>query len=92
MHENIPLGHRHPLTAEAQLGACAEGVDDVDNQAMRGCPKRQRPRGHQQGHNMEEVGQVSGDIQRVVEGQHEHVPGQDGDVIPHQVLLQRWCG
>lgn len=92
MHENISLGHRHPLTAEAQLRARAEGVDDVDNQAMRGCPKRQRPCGHQESHNMEEVGQVSGDIQRVVEGQHEHVPGQDGDVIPHQVLLQRWCG
>ncbi len=37
---------------------------------------------------MEQVGQMSGHVQRVVEGEHEHITGQDGDVIPHQVLLK----
>lgn len=67
-------------------------MDDVDDQAVRGRPERQRSRGHQQGHDVEEVGQVGGHVQRVVEGEHEHVPGQDGDVIPHQVLFKGGCG
>lgn len=64
-------------------------MDDVDDQAVGGGPEGQRPCGHQQGHHVEQVGQVGGDVQGVVEGQHEHVAGQDGDVVPHQVLLQR---
>ena len=28
-------------------------------------------------------------IESVVEGKHEEVPKKDGDVVPHQVLLQR---
>lgn len=31
-------------------------------------------------------------VQGVVEGEHEHVPSQNGNVIPHQVLLQRGRG
>lgn len=65
-------------------------MDDVDNQTMGGRPKRQWPSGYQQGHHMEQVGQVSCNIQGIVEGQHEHITCQDGDVVPHQVLLQ--CG
>lgn len=30
-------------------------------------------------------------IQGVVEGQHEEISEQDGDVIPHQMLLQCRC-
>lgn len=37
---------------------------------------------------MEQVGQMSSHVQRVVEGEHEHVTGQDSDVVPHQVLLK----
>lgn len=64
-------------------------MDDVDDQAVGGGPEGQRPGGHQQGHHVEQIGQVGGDVQGVVEGQHEHVASQDGDVVPHQVLLQR---
>lgn len=63
-------------------------MDDVDDQTVGGGPQRERPRGYQQGHHVEQVGQVGRHIQRIVEGQHEHVAGQDGDVVPHQVLLQ----
>ena len=76
------------LTAEVQLGAGAERVDDVDDQPVRGGAEGQRPGGHQQCHHVEEVGQVGRHVQRVVEGQHQHVARQDGDVVPHQVLLQ----
>lgn len=77
------------LTTEIELGAGAERVDDVDHQAVCGSPEGEWPRGDQQGHNMEQVRQVGRDVQRVVERQHEHVASQDGDVVPHQVLLQR---
>lgn len=63
-------------------------MDDVDHQTVGGGAKGQRPGGYQKGHHMEQVGQVCRHIQRVVEGQHEHVAGQDGNVIPHKVLLQ----
>lgn len=76
------------LTTEVELGAGTEGVDYVDDQAVCGGAEGQGAGGHQQSDHVEQVGQVSGHVQRVVEGQHEHVTGQDGDVIPHQVLLQ----
>lgn len=76
------------LTSEVELGAGAERVDYVDDQAVCGGAEGQGAGGHQQSDHVEQVGQVSGHVQRVVEGQHEHVTGQDGDVIPHQVLLQ----
>ena len=41
---------------------------------------------------MKEVGQMGSHVQRVVERQHQHVTRQDGDVIPHEVLLQCRCG
>lgn len=78
------------LTTEVQLRAGAQGVDYVDHQAVGGSPKRQWPGGDQQGHHVEEVRQVGGHVQGVVEGKHEHVARQDGDVVPHEVLLQ--CG
>ena len=31
-------------------------------------------------------------VQRVVERQHQHVTCQDGDVVPHEVLLKCRCG
>ena len=31
---------------------------------------------------------MAGHIQAVVEGEHEKVAGQVGDVVPHDVLLQ----
>lgn len=71
------------LTAEVELWAGAQWVDDVDDQAVGGGPEGQRPGGYQQGHHMEQIGQVGRNIQGVVEGQHEHVACQDGDVIPH---------
>ncbi len=58
-------------------------MDDVDHQTVGGGSKGQRPGGYQQGHHMEQVRQVGCNIQGVVEGKHEHVPRQDGDVIPH---------
>lgn len=66
-------------------------MDDVDDQAVGGGPQGQWPGGYQQGHYMEQVGQVGRNVQGVVERQHEHVASQDGDVVPHQVLLQRGC-
>lgn len=65
-------------------------MDDVDNQTVGGGPKGQRPSGYQQGHHVEQVWQVGCNIQGIVEGQHEHVACQNGNVVPHQVLLQ--CG
>lgn len=76
------------LTAEVELWAGAERVNDVDNEAMRWRSEWQRAGGYQQSDDMEQVGQMSGHVQRVVEGEHEHITGQDGDVIPHQVLLK----
>lgn len=64
-------------------------MDDVDDETVSGSSKRKGPRGHQQSHDVEEVGEMSRHVQGVVEGQHEHVPRQDRDVVPHQVLLQR---
>lgn len=64
-------------------------MDDVDDQAVGGGSERQRPGGYEQRHHMEQVRQVGRHVQGVVKGQHEHVPGQDGDVVPHQMLLQR---
>merc|ERR1719427_1465299 len=34
------------------------------------------------------VGQMARHVQTVVEGEHEEVAGQVGDVVPHDVLLQ----
>lgn len=67
-------------------------MDDVDDQAVRGSAERQRAGGHEQGDHVKEVGQVGSHVQGVVEGQHEHVAGEDGNVVPHEVLLQRGCG
>ena len=58
-------------------------MDDVDDQTMGGRPKRQRPCSYQQGHHVEQVGQVGCNIQGVIEGQHEHVACQDGNIVPH---------
>ncbi len=80
------------LTAEVELWAGAEWVNDVDNEAMRWCSEWQRASGHQQSDDMEQVGQMSSHVQRVVEGEHEHVTGQDSDVVPHQVLLKGGVG
>lgn len=63
-------------------------MDDVNNEAMRGRSEGQRAGGHQQSDDVEQVGQMSGHVQRVVEREHEHVTGQYGDVVPHQVLLK----
>lgn len=82
--------NKHFLTTEVELRAGAEGVDNVDDQTVSGGPEGQRPSGYQQGYHMEQIRQVGCHIQRVVEGQHEHVASQDGNVIPHQVLLQCW--
>lgn len=79
----------HALTAEIELRAGAERVDDVDDEAVGGGAQRERPCGHQQRHHVKQVRQVSRHVQQVVEGQHEHVACQDGNVVPHQVLLQR---
>lgn len=59
-----------PLTAEVELRAGAQRVDDVDDQAVGGGPEGQRPGGHQQGDHVEQVGQVRRNVQGVVEGQH----------------------
>lgn len=64
-------------------------MDDVDDQTVGRGPEGQRPRSYQQGHHVEQVGQVGRNVQGIVEGQHEHVACQDGNVVPHQVLLQR---
>lgn len=79
----------HALTAKVELRASAERVDDVNDEAVGGGAQRERPCGHQQRHHVKQVGQVSRHVQQVVEGQHEHVACQDGDVVPHQVLFQR---
>lgn len=64
-------------------------MDDVNDEAVCGGAQREWPCGYQQCHHMKQVGQMSCNIQQVIEGQHEHVACQDGNVIPHQVLLQR---
>lgn len=38
---------------------------------------------------MEEVGKMGSHIQRVIKGQHKHVSGKYGNIIPHEMLLQR---
>ena len=47
-------------TIKAQLWAGAEGVYDVDDEAVRGRAQGQRARGHQQGHDVEQERQVAG--------------------------------
>lgn len=51
------------LLTEAQLGAGAQAVDDIDDQAMGGGSQGQGTSRHQQGHYVEEEGQVTGHIQ-----------------------------
>lgn len=63
-------------------------MDDVNDQAMGGGSEGQGSCSHQQSDHMEEVRQVGCHIQRVIKREHEHVTSQDGDIIPHQVLLQ----
>ena len=56
---------------------------------MRGGPHGDRARAHDEGGDVEEVGQVAHHVEAVVEGQHEQVARQVRDVVPHDVLLER---
>ena len=48
--------HAQRLLAEYRLGAGAEGVDDVDDEAVRGGAHGDRPRADEEGDAVEEVG------------------------------------
>lgn len=75
-----------------KLWTSAKRVNDVDDEPVSGSSEGKGPRGHQQSHHVEEVGEMCCHVQGVVEGEHEHVPSQNGNIIPHQVLLQRGRG
>ena len=47
---------------------------DVDDEAVSGGPHGDWPCAHQQGDDVEQVGQVAHHVQRVVERQHQQVP------------------
>lgn len=64
-------------------------MNDVDDEAVTRSPHAQRSWAHKEADDVEEVGKVPGDVKAVVERQHEQVPGQDGDVVPVHVLLQK---
>ena len=55
---------------------------------MGGGPHGDGPRADDEGGDVEEVGQVADHVEAVVEGEHEEVARQVGDVVPHDVLLQ----
>lgn len=56
----------YELTREAGRGASAQRVYDVDNQPVCGRPHGHCPGAHQEGHGVEQVGQVASHIQAVV--------------------------
>lgn len=43
---------------------------------------------------MKQVRQMANDVEAIVERQHQQVSGQNGNVVPHEVLLEemRWIG
>lgn len=63
------------LTAKVELWTSAQRMNDVDDQAVGGSSKGKWTSGHQQGHYMEEVGEMRGHIEWVVKGEHQHVTG-----------------
>lgn len=67
-------------------------MDDVDDETVSGSSERKGTSGHQQSDDVEEVGEMGSHVQGVVEGEHQHVTGENGNIIPHQVLLQRRSG
>lgn len=80
--------HAQRLLREDWLGAGAQRVDDVDDQAVGGGAHGDGSRAHQEGDNVEEVGQVARHVEAVVEGEHEKITGQVSYIVPHNVLLQ----
>ena len=76
------------LVAELRLRTGAERVENVDHQSVGRGSERQRAGVHQQRDDVEEKGKVRGDVQGVVEGQHQQVTEKNGDVIPDRLLFQ----
>lgn len=62
-------------------------MNDVDDKSVRTGSHAEGPGADEKCDCVEQIWQVSGDIQTVVEGQHEQVAGQDGNVVPQNVLL-----
>lgn len=56
-----------------KLWASAQRMNDVDDKTMSGSSERKGSSGHQQSNHMEEVGEMCSHIQRIVEGEHQHV-------------------
>lgn len=75
------------LTHKLWHGTGTERVNDVDDEAVRAGSHAEGPGADEKSDCVEQVRQVSGDVQTVVEGQHEQVAGQDGNVVPQNVLL-----
>lgn len=56
------------LTTKMKLWTRTQRVNDVDDQSMCGSSKGEWSCGHQESNDMEEVGEMSCHIERVVEG------------------------
>lgn len=77
-----------------RTSASAQRMNGVDDKAMDGSTKAERPRADQECDDVEQKGQMRSNVQAVVERQHQQVSGQDGNVIPHEMLLEDsgWTG
>lgn len=75
------------LTQKLWHGTGAERVNDVDDEAVRTGSHAEGPGADEKRDCVEQIRQVTGDVQTVVEGQHEQVAGQDGNVVPQSVIL-----
>lgn len=75
------------LTHKLRHGTGTQWVNDVDDKAVCTGSHAEGPGADEKGDCVEQIWQVTGDVQTVVEGQHEQVAGQDGNVIPQNVLL-----
>lgn len=67
-------------------------MNDVDDESV--C---RSPHGHWTGADeerdyMKEIRQMPSHVQRVVKGEHEEVPRQNRDIVPHEMLLECWSG
>lgn len=63
-------------------------MNRVDHKPVDGSTKTQRPGADQEGDDVKKERQVGGNVEAVVEREHQQVTGQDGDVVPHEVLLE----
>ena len=63
-------------------------MDDVDDHAVRAGAQAQRTHADEQRGQVQQVRQVVGHVQPVVEGQHQQVARQDGDLGPVHVVLE----